>query len=147
MTNKDVIKGIMWAIIPWIIFIINDFIYEAQLFNIKANDGAGIFVIPAITIIAYILLDITKYTNNNLRWFSIYVTVFATISGLIIHMIDSNVWFVQQHQTEFMDLNGLEYIVFPIIQGAAIVIMFIYQFVANMICRRNKLNTSVDNLG
>lgn len=147
MKNKYPVRfgGILSAVICWAVFILADFIDEIIL-NEDSFLGTFSILLAPIAAVYYIVSCIKNKTDlvSLLFWNIKFYVSAIVISVPIWVLVNDNNWIIPQgSRSSFIDLNGLEYLLFAVLFfGSMLIITVIFHSVYAIVkaVRQNKAN-------
>lgn len=109
---KDIVYGILTAILAWVTLMVADIIDEFVIDTDSLLGGIVFFTIPIAMLVIYIIHNRKKNPSwkKLLLWFAGYLIAFLPIWGYMYESNNRREFFIEQHaRSGFLDLNGLEY--------------------------------------
>lgn len=112
---RTFLYGMGTAVFAWLALIVTDAVDEYML-NESCLLGSGVFFgLPIVMLIVYIKhnLRVRPGAGRLARWFAGYYIAFLPIWYFVYLSVNNNRFFIEQHKrASFLDLNGIEYIMY-----------------------------------
>ena len=127
--GKSFISGIITAVFAWIFFVQADILDEYFLRDGYVLSLLSCLIVPIVMLLVYIrhCLKYKPSRRNILCWFSGYYISHLIMFFVVCFIVFESAFAITQHSTtDYIDLNGIEYYVFPfftilVFTGACIV--------------------------
>ncbi|MBD5520274.1 MAG: hypothetical protein HDR03_03485 [Lachnospiraceae bacterium] len=143
--KKCVIAMFLLNVLAWIIFLMMDAIAEFLL-NKSYFPDLGCFSIPCILTVLYMILERKLFATvrfnakYNLCMAASFI-MFASLFGAIVWLaVINDIWLIPQYERgPLFDLNGVEYLFFPIAFGiVSLILGFVIKLISYILYRRKQ---------
>lgn len=136
---KTIIYGMLTAALAWTVLMIADTIDEFIIDKSCILGGVVFFVIPVVMLVIYIIHNrkCNPPVRNLLLWFAGYYIIFLPVWGYMYDSNNKRYFFIEQKaRSSFLDLNGLEYMMYGFSALIAFTILCLIFHVIRFIIRR-----------
>ncbi len=141
--KQQIIFGICASILVWGIFILADLIDEYILDSGVLIGAINIIILPFVMLSFYIknYLQRKPPKKEIMVWFISYSVTYVILWYAIFYLEDVDKFIIQKHNSEIIDVNGIEYTIY----GFSTLIFFIvlcivFHVIYHLFIRKNKRN-------
>lgn len=137
--------GIVFGLVAWLVLVVCDYIDEIVLDTGLYLGAFALIGFPIVLSIGYIIHYIMKKptVKEVIQWHAEYAVTFSLVWAWIFWLVNCDKFFIfQEHRSEFIDLNGIEYAAYGITAlGGFIVVSILFHIVYAIVnkVRKNRL--------